>query len=65
MDISDYGIQHLQSWAEKENLKIDTKIGDILANFKINSVKHTEYCSLDTTNNRKNKYYYVSATLLS
>jgi len=35
----------------------------LLANFKVNSVKHTEYCSLDTTHQRHNKYYYVSAVL--
>lgn len=156
MDISDYGIQHLQAWAENEKLDIDTKIGDmmslpyddksfdcvfayhvishsdsigikiiikeiervlkpkgevflsfsskettdfiesirpkidnntmlcqdgpdigrsplfyvdlpdiidLLSNFKVNSVKHTEYCSLDLNDKRKNKYYYVSAIL--
>lgn len=30
IDISEYGIKHLQSWAENENLKIDAKVGDML-----------------------------------
>lgn len=31
MDISDYGIQHLRSWAANENLNIDTCVGDMLS----------------------------------
>lgn len=156
MDISDYGIQHLQAWAENDKLDIDAKTGDmmslpyvdksfdcvfayhvishsdsigikkiikeiervlkpkgevflsfsskettdfiesarpkqdnntmlwqdgpdiggsplfyadltdilqLLSHFKVYSVKHTEYCSLDINNKRKNMYYYVRAIL--
>ncbi len=155
MDISDYGIKHLQTWAAKESLNIDTYIGDMLslpyddnsfhcvfayhvishsdtegvkkiikeiervlkpqgevllsfcskettlykefifpklddntlicqdepeigaphfytdlagildlmANFSIELVKHTEYCNLDLLNNQKEMYYYVNAAL--
>lgn len=31
MDISEYGIQYLRNWAVKENLNIDTCIGDMLS----------------------------------
>ncbi len=31
IDISEYGIQHLQSWAANENLSIDTCVGDMLS----------------------------------
>ena len=31
MDISEYGIQHLQSWAENERLDIDTRVGDMMS----------------------------------
>jgi SAM-dependent methyltransferase len=31
MDISDYGIQYLRSWAESENLNIETCVGDMLS----------------------------------
>ena len=29
IDMSDYGIKHLQSWAKNENLEIDAKVGDM------------------------------------
>ena len=39
-------------------------INNLLSHFKIKSVKHTEYCSLDANNKRKSMvYYYVSAML--
>jgi len=38
-------------------------IMDLLSNFKVSSVKHTEYCNLDVKNQRHTKYYYVSAIL--
>jgi SAM-dependent methyltransferase len=155
IDISDYGIQHLRTWAENEHLSIDTCIGDMLSlpyddesfdcvfayhvishsdtagvkkiikqiervlkphgevllsfcskdttlfieslfpkldentlicqdepeigaphfyvdlpgilelmsNFNIELVKHTEFCNLDLQNNLKEKYYYVNAVL--
>jgi len=31
IDISDYGVNHLKEWAEKENLGIDAKIGDMVS----------------------------------
>lgn len=31
IDISEYGIKHLQSWAVNENLEIETQIGDMLS----------------------------------
>ena len=31
LDISEYGIQHLQAWAASENLSINTRVGDMLA----------------------------------
>ena len=158
MDTSEYGIQHLQSWADNEGLNIEAKVGDmmslpypdqafdcvfayhvishsdwagiqqiireiervlkpngevflsfsskettdfieavrpkvddntmlcqdgpdigaspicyvdlsdilhLLSRFKVHSVKHTEYCSLDVANKRRNMYYYVSAILQS
>jgi SAM-dependent methyltransferase len=156
MDISEYGIQHLLSWAANENLSINTCVGDMLAlpyedksfdcvfayhvlshsdtkgvkkiieeiervlkpqgevllsfcskettifveslypkidentllcqdepevgaphfyvdlvgildlmsNFSIELVKHTEYCNLDMNNKRKELYYYVNAVLI-
>lgn len=30
LDISEYGIEYLNNWAAKENLSIDTKVGDML-----------------------------------
>ncbi|MCL2772805.1 MAG: class I SAM-dependent methyltransferase [Oscillospiraceae bacterium] len=31
IDMSEYGIKHLQSWAENEKLEIDAKVGDMMS----------------------------------
>jgi len=31
LDISDYSVNHLKSWSEKENLDIDIKLGDMIS----------------------------------
>jgi SAM-dependent methyltransferase len=36
---------------------------DLLSNFSIELVKHTEYCNLDISSRQKEMYYYVSAVL--
>ena len=39
---------------------------ELLSNFRLESLRHTEYCSLDIKDSRKNMmYYYVGAVLLA
>ena len=33
----------------------------LLTDFEIELIKHTEYCSLDRTSNRRERFFYVSA----
>lgn len=56
-DETEKGIPHF--YADLNDLK------DLLANFNIELIKHTEYCYLNLNSNRREKFYYVNASLKS
>jgi len=54
-DVAEKGIPHF--YADLNDLK------ELLADFNIELIKHTEYCCLDYNGNRREKFYYVNASL--
>ena len=54
-DEAEKGIPHF--YVDLNDLK------DLLANFNIELIKHTEYCYINHSSNRREKFYYVNASL--
>lgn len=54
-DEAEKGIPHF--YADLNDLK------DLLVNFNIELIKHTEYCYLNLNSNRRERFYYVNASL--
>lgn len=54
-DEAEKGIPHF--YADLNDLR------DLLANFNIGLIKHTEYCYLNFKSNRREKFYYINASI--
>lgn len=52
-DEAEKGVPHF--YADLNDLK------DLLSSFNIELIKHTEYCNLNRSSNRREKFYYVNA----